>query len=576
MNRDVGQIANSITSHFLSRIIQAGIIIILFTTPFPFGSVQDAWIFSWEIGISALMLLWALVQLTSRETEWARTRMTWPLLTLLVYIMATLMPLPQKMLAIISGETSRIYHSVGEVFAVAGQSPPSMFRISLALTCVLAGIFAIAGGGKSREIRASQSEKHFRKTLIGMLFLASVLIGILLLTSGTLSRWHSILDASARYRISIWNKGIEAIFNFPATGTGLGTFSSIFPQYQNAAYTSEIGHAENEYLQWTMETGFIGLAIAVLVLYAFGRLTYLRLNARKDGYYRCVGYGTLFSITSLGIHNLVDFNAHVTSNALTFAAISALAIIVISYHPAQGGERLSLEFAEFPSSNPRAVALICVLILTSGLISYFGWVRLQSVRFQEQWSRERPFLTEGDPDETKLLLLSESLRTNKWNYNARYLKARFFESGTAGAGILQVFQKRKLLDSARNEILQALSLRPFEATYWSALGRIEAASMNLEAADLAFRQAIRFSSSNGYVQRDYGFFLLSKGNVMESASRFSLARTFATGLDLEQMLAWLSAKTSDRQLWESMIRHQASDLKVYGHFLQSRGLDEDG
>jgi O-antigen ligase len=729
-NRYHNHAASSTTPHFLSRIIQAGIIIILVVAPFPFGSVQDQWIFSWEIGICALMLLWVLVQIGSRETEWIDTRMMWPLLALIVYLLITLAPMPSQMLSAISTETSSIYQSISECFSLAGSSPPGRFTISLApfdaegellklsayaafflivlhfakyrrgffavihaiistgavlaclgiaqnawfsgkiygifesgsgspfgpfvnhnhfagymelalglslgmllaeiyrfrkrtllpgigsyyawiwhregsrcwvflastilmiialvasqsrggmasfaLTCVIAAIPAIVRGGKDRDSLASRSDIYFRKALISMLLLGALLVGTLLLTSGTAGRWRSIMDASARYRISIWHKGIGAISDFPATGTGLGSFSSIFPRYQMAAYTSEIGHAENEYLQWTIETGLVGLAIMAFTLFAFARLTYFRLPARKDGYYRCIGYGTLLSVTSLGIHNLSDFNTHVTSNALTFVAVAAVAIVAINYHRGQGGERLSLEIAKFPASNRKAIALICILVVSLGLISYRGWIRFHSIRLQEQWSRERPFLLQGDPDETKLALLTESYNADGWNDNAHYLKARAFESGTSGAGILQLFKNRKLLDSARNELLQALNLRPSEASYWSTLGRIEMAAMNLDAADRAFAHAIMYSSNDGYIQRDYGFFLLAKGNVTEAASRFALARTFTPSLDLEQMLKWLGAKTGDRRLWESIVRHQVPDLRTYGRFLQDRGMKEDG
>jgi hypothetical protein len=66
------------------------------------------------------------------------------------------------------------------------------------------------------------------------------------------------------------------------------------------------------------------------------------------------------------------------------------------------------------------------------------------------------------------------------------------------------------------------------------------------------------------------------GSIRAAASRFSLARTYVPGLSLREMLEALSTQTSERGVWESIIKYEASDLKEYADFLASRGLADLG
>lgn len=68
-------------------------------------------------------------------------------------------------------------------------------------------------------------------------------------------------------RRTIWKTTLAAIPDFPWIGAGAGSFREVYPlylEYQSGhtIYT----HAENGYLQVTLETGFIGLALVVLAI----------------------------------------------------------------------------------------------------------------------------------------------------------------------------------------------------------------------------------------------------------------------------------------------------------------------
>jgi O-antigen ligase len=112
------------------------------------------------------------------------------------------------------------------------------------------------------------------------------------------------------------------------TGTGGGSFYSVFPQYQPQFYSGFYDHAHNEYVQFAVEYGVIMTAILGLwVLYAFWlacRTMYLRNNKLYKG----VAFGCAMAIVHMLLHISVDFNLQSPSNTLLFLTILTLCWLV--------------------------------------------------------------------------------------------------------------------------------------------------------------------------------------------------------------------------------------------------------
>ncbi len=69
------------------------------------------------------------------------------------------------------------------------------------------------------------------------------------------------------YRFEVWGYALEAIGNFPLTGTGLGTFRQVVLRlYPMTVFPNpDVSHAHNVFLQVALDTGLPGL-IAYLAL----------------------------------------------------------------------------------------------------------------------------------------------------------------------------------------------------------------------------------------------------------------------------------------------------------------------
>jgi len=112
------------------------------------------------------------------------------------------------------------------------------------------------------------------------------------------------------------------------TGTGGGSFYTVFPQYQPQFYSGFYDHAHNEYVQFVIEYGIVMTAIlGFWILYSFWlacRTMYLRNNKLYKG----VAFGCAMAIVHMLLHISVDFSLQSPSNTLLFLTILTLCWLV--------------------------------------------------------------------------------------------------------------------------------------------------------------------------------------------------------------------------------------------------------
>lgn len=125
-------------------------------------------------------------------------------------------------------------------------------------------------------------------------------------------------DITKEQRLVVWQATLTAFRDFWLTGTGLGTFIDIFHLYSPAPVQSIYDHAHNDYLEYMLETGAVGLT---LLLAFAGLLLCPFAKADFQGKRGMIRIAVISSVFSMVMHSIFDFNLHILSNLLLFAVL---------------------------------------------------------------------------------------------------------------------------------------------------------------------------------------------------------------------------------------------------------------
>ena len=166
-------------------------------------------------------------------------------------------------------------------------------------------------------------ERKFSGSLVlilGLALLWAAWIGL----DAVISRFFTTSE-DFKGRWMIWANTFQILRDFPLFGSGLGTFSQIFPMYRSFHIQGFVTHAENDYLQLASEVGFIGIGL-LLILFIF--LSFKVVSGVRSlppwESNRYIGMGGLVGILALMFHSLVERNIQVPANAFLFTFTLAL------------------------------------------------------------------------------------------------------------------------------------------------------------------------------------------------------------------------------------------------------------
>lgn len=127
-------------------------------------------------------------------------------------------------------------------------------------------------------------------------------------------------------RLVVWKATLSMIAEKPVTGSGPGTFSYFFTQYQPPGFKKRFYYAHNDYLQFTAEAGIFILPIIIYLILSFYRKTFKILKKLSNKKEMGIQTGAMAGILSILIHSGFDFNLHIPANAMLFAFLAAIAI----------------------------------------------------------------------------------------------------------------------------------------------------------------------------------------------------------------------------------------------------------
>ena len=105
------------------------------------------------------------------------------------------------------------------------------------------------------------------------------------------------LEASAQERVDLWQNAEKSILHSPIVGTGYATF-------QLGEHVDNLKDTHNWYVKVMVETGIIGLIIAVILLQQLLAMSYRLFKRATDPLYQGLGLGLLLATCSCIVANL--------------------------------------------------------------------------------------------------------------------------------------------------------------------------------------------------------------------------------------------------------------------------------
>ena len=127
-----------------------------------------------------------------------------------------------------------------------------------------------------------------------------------------------------RGRTAVWRDTLRMIRDFPAAGTGAGTYDTAINAYQTAEPGYAIGQAHNHYLQVIAEGGALVGVPVVLVGAAFAALVAHRLRRADPGDY-FIKAGAAAGVAGVMVQSIWETGLTMPANAALFAVLSAMA-----------------------------------------------------------------------------------------------------------------------------------------------------------------------------------------------------------------------------------------------------------
>jgi O-antigen ligase len=166
--------------------------------------------------------------------------------------------------------------------------------------------------------------------------LKPLVISILLLDMVLVSSMFGLDKLQQRYqdtafsseaRDEVVKDALPLLGEYGWTGSGGGTFYTLFPAIQPQAYSGFYDHAHNDYLQFAIE---LGLPLTVLLLAWLFWLGYLALQVMRSHEHkleRGLCFGALMALCHMALHSTVDFSLQSPANALLFLTLLMLVLI---------------------------------------------------------------------------------------------------------------------------------------------------------------------------------------------------------------------------------------------------------
>ena len=166
-----------------------------------------------------------------------------------------------------------------------------------------------------------------RKNARGVAVLGAVCLMVLAFVAwvGTAALWHHFTELRDWMRLAMTRDGLRMFVHKPILGWGLGTFTTVYPQFRSFYTNLFVNAAHNDYVQLLVETGLLGFAAVAWFIVVMYRAGLRNVRGWNRDWSRALGLAALIGCTGLLVHSAFDFNLQIPANACVFYFMCAVA-----------------------------------------------------------------------------------------------------------------------------------------------------------------------------------------------------------------------------------------------------------
>ncbi len=173
-------------------------------------------------------------------------------------------------------------------------------------------------------------QKKWIKNFLKVVFLFIIFISFYIGIGATLERF-ALDKLLQEQRPTFWANTIGIVSEFPLFGTGLGTFPSIYPDYEVNRIPMRLFHAHNDYLEYLSELGVVGLILLLGGILFMVINSFLIWRVRRYPEVKGLALGGIVAIICILIHSITDFNLQIPANMMLFSVVLSLTIVTAFY-----------------------------------------------------------------------------------------------------------------------------------------------------------------------------------------------------------------------------------------------------
>lgn len=350
-----------------------------------------------------------------------------------------------------------------------------------------------------RGLREFISRRKFFISAIS-LFLIIVLAGAGWIMAE--KRATPVTQGAIKCRVAYLKGAIGIIKDNLVSGTGLGTFKVVYPQYMPAQKGYGAWHAHNSYLEIWSETGLLGIALFLIFIWQIMTAGSRLLTDTTNPRHKFVIIGLISGITAFLLHNIMEFTFYCPEVSLFWWLLIGLLLV---YAKEEGG------LFRFNSLSKR-------LVLGGFSILLFYALFILANNFAGDIYFFRATRLVGQEDfEKGIQACRQALRFNPRDSRYHYCL------GDAYCFLSMKQHSQRFLDKAEQEYKEAIRLNPNFAEAHNKLANIYEQTNRRPKAIEEYQKTIKLNPAYSNAHYNLGVVYDRQGKLKEAKEEFKKA-----------------------------------------------------